>query len=620
MKRPQRPRRPLLTRHRRRRRDRPRARGADHPDPRGLVGPVRDLYDLEAVRRSRHQVIDGKLLLLGLVELDPALAAALEPDGFLAALREGAEAHPRRVRLDRVNWHDDGPAKKDELDREVLAATLAARLRQVVSSSDHSFLVLLDGAWGAGKSSLLGFLKEDLTRSAKSDEDPSSQPGAQALRKDMARGPFIAVEVNAWREQRVGVQWWTLLRELRRAIRTDPGHSRLRAVPANFGDALRVRWTPSVWVAAATAVLAVAAVGVFARDKLDIANSVVGAATLLVAGVLSAYRFLVPDSGRAARSFVQTSTNPMREVQELFARTLARTEKPVVFLIDDLDRCDVEYVVEFLQVVQTLVREAPRETPLPAPRPRWWRRTRRTTVRPNVFGVVAADGEWIRTCFETHFSTFSGIADPGRPLGYLFLEKLFQLQVRVPSLSPTRQLDYLASLLAQQSTADSSATAGIGDRVASAPSGDHIAALGPSAALIPDREERGGVLRAGALRLADVAVTEAQEHLLTQFGNLLERNPRNMKLFVNAYGIQRPMLFAMGQSLTSEQVALWSILEARWPQLADHLRQYPTHVSGAGAPAEISSLLALEEVKAVIGHQAGGPVTADLIRHLTGAG
>jgi len=576
---------------------------------------VRDLYDLEAVRRSRHQVIDGELLLLGLVELDPALAADLEPHGFLAALREGAEVQPTRARLDGVSWHDDGPAKRDELDREVLAATLAARLRQVVSSSDHSFLVLLDGAWGAGKSSLLGFLKTDLTRPAEPDEDPSSQPGAQAARLGLAKGAFVAVEVNAWREQRVGVQWWTLLRELRRAI-ADSRRARLRGALANFVDAIRVRWTPGVWVAVTAAVLGVGAIGVFARDSLGVLDSVLGVATLLVAGVLSAYRFLVPDSGRAARSFVQTSTNPMREVQELFAHTLARTQKPVVFLIDDLDRCDVEYVVEFLQVVQTLVREAPREA-APSVRDR---RPPATAIRPNVFGVVAADGEWIRTCFESHFTTFSAIADPGRPLGYLFLEKLFQLQVRVPSLSPTRQLGYLASLLAQRSTADGEAVAGIRDEVASAPSGDQIAALGPRAARIPDREERGRVLRAGALRLADVAMTEAKDHLLTQFGNLLERNPRNMKLFVNAYGIQRPMLFAMGQSLTSEQVALWAILEARWPQLADHLRQFPTHVSGAGAPVEISSLLALDEVKAVIGHHAGGPVTADLIRHLTGSG
>jgi len=233
--------------------------------------------------------------------------------------------------------------------------------------------------------------------------------------------------------------------------------------------------------------------------------------------------------------------------------------------------------------------------------------------------VVAADGQWIRTCFESHLTTFSGIADPGRPLGYLFLEKLFQLQVRVPSLSPTRQRDYLASLLTQRS-ADGARAGAVGEEVARAPSGDQIAALGPRAARIPDREERARVLRAGALRLADVAVTEAQEHLLTQFGNLLERNPRNMKLFVNAYGIQRPMLFAMGQSLTSEQVALWAIIEARWPQLADHLREFPSHVTGAGAPPEICALLGLEDVKAVLGNQAGGPVTEDLIRRCTGGG
>src|SRR5438128_2568573 len=62
--------------------------------------------------------------------------------------------------------------------------------------------------------------------------------------------------------------------------------------------------------------------------------------------------------------------------------------------------------------------------------------------------VVAADGAWIRHSYESAYQGFvDAVAEPGRPLGYLFLDKLFQLTVEVPSISPTAQEAYLRGLL-----------------------------------------------------------------------------------------------------------------------------------------------------------------------------
>jgi KAP family P-loop domain len=55
----------------------------------------------------------------------------------------------------------------------------------------------------------------------------------------------------------------------------------------------------------------------------------------------------------------------MQEIRRLFAGTLRRARTPVGFLVDDLDRCNVDYAVEFLEVIQTLVRGAPRIVPDP---------------------------------------------------------------------------------------------------------------------------------------------------------------------------------------------------------------------------------------------------------------
>jgi hypothetical protein len=95
----------------------------------------------------------------------------------------------------------------------------------------------------------------------------------------------------------------------------------------------------------------------------------------------------------------------MKEVVRLFARGLRRANRPVIFLVDDLDRCDGTYVVEFLEAMQTLVRDAPREL----------RGSRRSAVA-GPYAFIAADGQWIRTSYETHYASFTATAPAGRPL------------------------------------------------------------------------------------------------------------------------------------------------------------------------------------------------------------
>jgi hypothetical protein len=54
----------------------------------------------------------------------------------------------------------------------------------------------------------------------------------------------------------------------------------------------------------------------------------------------------------------------------------------------------------------------------------------------------------IRTSYEAAYEPFApAVAEPGCPLGYLFLDKLFQLTVPVPTLSPQAQKDVLKELL-----------------------------------------------------------------------------------------------------------------------------------------------------------------------------
>jgi len=62
--------------------------------------------------------------------------------------------------------------------------------------------------------------------------------------------------------------------------------------------------------------------------------------------------------------------------------------------------------------------------------------------------LVAADGAWLRTSYEGAYKDFrDAIGQPGRPLGYLFLDKIFQLSLTLPTASKAAQQTLLDKLL-----------------------------------------------------------------------------------------------------------------------------------------------------------------------------
>nr|WP_276512172.1 P-loop NTPase fold protein [Cryobacterium roopkundense] len=540
-------------------------------------------------------VIDGQLVVLGLAELDEVLEDALSAGGLLSAWRATARALPRNTKADRTKWTSDTPASDDLLGRRFLAEALATRLRSMAEDDSNSFLVHIDGAWGSGKSSLFTFLETEL------------------------RGDFLIVKVNAWREQQVGVQWWTLHNALRQAIETDAAHG-MAARARSHVDVIRTRLVPFVaTVAALIAVLVF--LFVFNFDVTlggEVANSIgkiLGLLTLGWAGVTAAYGFIVPESRRSAEAFVAKSANPMWEVQQLFARTLLRTDKSVVFLIDDLDRCEEQYIIDFLEVMQTLVRDTPE-------RPRGRPSTKKRPAGPYAF--VAADGQWIRSSYESHFGKVKITDVPGRPLGYLFLEKIFQLQVRLPSITEESKRAFFDALLtgaAQPASAEQRTLARkITEQVNNATTAPEISQAAEEASTLTDSDTRMKVLGAAAVKFSDPTLQTGTRHELGRYWKLLEPNPRSIKLFVHTYGTLQSLRTLEGIPLQTTPLALWTIVEIRWPMLADHLRAHPDDIdpNHRGTPEPIAALLATPDVSAVVASPDWGPLTPSQVRECTG--
>lgn len=541
---------------------------------------------LEVVFGDRRRVVT---LATGTEPVGPLALAVLdgEPiavtgsaDGTIARWAFGGEAGSQ---ADKVEWLTDAPADVDLLRRKPLAGALATRLNRIrAGDPGRSFLIHVDGAWGTGKSTIVRYLGTAL-------EDE-----------------WLVVEFDAWRRSRVGPPWWALLVALRTAVarrrgplgrlglRLREAASQARRAGGRYLLALAVAVTVAVALYLVLAPGDTKSVGDTARS---VAAVIAGIGTLWAAGTVVA-RMLLWDSAKGARIYEQAESDPMEHVAEHFAWLARRAGRPILFFVDDLDRCPGDYVVELLEAVQTLVRDA-------APKGH------------GTYFVVAADGSWVRASYERRYADFAGsVGEPGRPLGYLFLDKLFQLTVRVPAVSALDQSHYLAGLLnVQRDTPDVRAEVDTATRKLDAgrTDADVVAVLEEAT---PAARE---VLRETAIeRLSDESVQVATEHALERFAGLLEPNPRAMKRFVNAFGLARVVLTLEDVLVPFDVLALWTILSTRWPMLADRLREHPEEIDlvgtdAPGVPEDVRALLRSSEVVQLVRFADGGPLTRELI-------
>lgn len=499
---------------------------------------------------------------------------------------------------DRVDWVSDAPASQDRLHRRPLAKSIATRLRRIREQEpDTSFLVHIDGAWGTGKTTLINLLRDELSRG-----------GAEK---------WVAVDFDAWRQARVGPAWWALLVALRRSVAdsrpTFAARTRLRL--AESWTRLRRTGAPVVFALILLLVLSGSVfllLGGALATAAKTTTAVLGAIGALWVGSLVAARFLLWDSATGARLFEQANTNPMKEISDHFTWLVTKAPGPVVFFIDDLDRCSESYVVELLDAVQTLVRHAP------------WQATDQTATKWVSF-VVAADGGWIRKSYEITYTNFAEtVAEPGRPLGYLFLDKLFQLRVPVPSIDLPRKQTYLASLLhsprkqAHLASFLSAERKRTEDLLEGSSTDTEILDVLDDAS----PEVRSLVAGLAVDRLTSPTVEATTEHRLQRFGPLLAPNPRSMKRFLNAYSALRAVRTLEGSTVPVGPLALWAIIETRWPGLADHLRTHPESITLIGAseaesnpvPVELRSLFKAPELRRLAAFSDGEPLTPELIR------
>jgi hypothetical protein len=521
---------------------------------------------VETVGRERADIRHILFALLDEPEAYAALQGAVA-GGRLARLRahlvkkilaepesgENAEAWQRQVRpAEAVRTHSDAPAIVDSLGRLTFAEVLGERIKDVGANlrtsgrdTDSAFILHMDGPWGSGKSSILNFLRADLE---------AAKPG------------WLVIEFNAWRNQHRKPAWLPLILEVRSAAFWHAGLRTPLVWLTWFWWRLRMDWMPYLY-----AVVLLASAGFLAwwaglggtqsdpLHDLGEASKAIGAIIATVLSVLALARGFAMGSQRDADTYLATKSEPFRRVVRYFERLIWAVHRPVAVFVDDLDRCDGPYVIELLEGIQTSLRAAP------------------------IVYVVAGDRKWISSSFEKRYEDFSQEqGTPGRPLGYLFLDKVFQLSTSMPRLTARRQADYWRQLLErsvsgstetlqeQRLRLEAKAAAGIEGKTRQEDIQEEI-----------DKTREGTVERETLLAAAAKATTSAEavravEHRLQPFATLLEANPRAMKRLVNAYGLNQARAYLEDRKVPVEALARWTIIELRWPLLADYItRSWP---------------------------------------------
>jgi hypothetical protein len=578
------------------------------------VAALVDRRALEAIPAPDTRVLHGQLLIYGLTRFDPELHRVLSGAGILSELRRAITPDPEMLLgpgpapdepappAQDVKLVADTPATQDLLDREGFANSLAALIdsqrRDPTDVVSGPILAHLYGAWGSGKTSLYGLVRRCL-------ESPPEHLG-------LPDAGWLCVTFNAWGHQRTAPPWWWLMdrvyREAQSGRRTAP------LVPLPWHRRVRLWfwwWSVALLAVAAAAALVLVAVlvsGVVtidaladASDKVDVVVGFFVAAGSAVTLVRSSKASLLVGSPRAASAFLRSGGDPYRRISARYRKLMDRIGRNVLVFIDDLDRCQPEYVVELLEGVQTVFSDAP------------------------VTYLVAADREWVSESYQKVYADLAPAMDrPGRPLGYLFLEKTFAVSAPLPRPSWAAQQRYWHAVLSGGAVGMESITDA--DRARAA---DELAGVGVDTALARaadlDAADLSGHARAvrerAAIKLARQVASGGQDHVLAPYLPLLDLNPRALKRLRNAYAIAAVGRFASLDISTAAQetdsLVRWTILGLRWPQLACRVTEHPrllheVRKDGAAALGDDLAPLAEDEDLDRLLHQHVAGVTPDL--------
>jgi hypothetical protein len=233
------------------------------------------------------------------------------------------------------NYLDDAPASPPGFDFDLIAAALAGVLTEPL---DGATVVGIHGPWGAGKTTLMYGIRDEL----------EAQEGSQT----------VVVEFNAWKYQAREALWRALVLRLVGALRDNGGSSeKLEELERTLYQAFEVSeagpWSIN-WRNAATEVASVALEVLqlgFAGRLLRRLVGARGDGKLNEADVERVGKLLERQTVSRHLAQVESIEQFLGAFDELVAE-LRGAGRRIVVLVDDLDRCLPEAAIEVFEAIK----------------------------------------------------------------------------------------------------------------------------------------------------------------------------------------------------------------------------------------------------------------------------
>jgi hypothetical protein len=511
-----------------------------------------DVCTGESVGRP-ESVSDRAVFSLATVpEVDGRVRLAFGTDGSVTVAPVPWGSEPRMSAPAQV----DSTRVRDGLGRRVLATHLGALLSELAANSDStSAVVHVDGPWGAGKSTLVQILRND-----EQAHDPDWTP------------PLV-VDYEAWRECAIAPEWWSLAAAIEREVRRSRSWA-IRAFMLVWSVVVRTVRSPATLTALAVALVGGLVNTLFPSSWVHTVAVVAAVIGGLVGIGQVVGRTLFWHSAPFGRLYLQTEDNPLGQVADMIGWLrgwaprapcgAGQDRRPILLVIDDLDRCPAERVVKILETVHTILRQPPDRS----------RPHRREPAR--LFVLVLADGRWVRQAFTARFAEFQNPGSATCDLGSDFAHKVFDHVVLVPDLFAEQVSAYLDGMVGER-------TDGAADGLRVSPADPNTVRTGnddaspredraPADAAPPVRDQESEEI-ARVRQEATAAATEVRsDHLLHTYAGLMPANPRMIKRIANALGMLHAIRTHVRHAEDDDAMARAAILLVRFPVLAARLR------------------------------------------------
>ncbi len=252
-----------------------------------------------------------------------------------------------------------------------------------------------------------------------------------------------------------------------------------------------------------------------------------------------------------------------RHFEELIDNINSKKEKEkrqLAIFIDDIDRCNKEFIVELLEGIQTLFKEK------------------------RVLYIVAGDKNWITTSFGNTYSEFKKDDQDSDRLGDQFLEKAFQLSFRLPNVSDDAKMDYWNYILGLDEKDDGRTGKNKSfDKLKKVEKDEIKRAFKDPKTDIANPEfmkQMEQTYKLSADSVSDIIIEEKNkdskelQHLLKNFHSIIDPNPRSIIRLANNYTMIRSTLIAERKHVSADKIFRWLVIEDLFPRIKSEIDSF----------------------------------------------